>query len=276
MNNSELKKLCKKIRRDILEISYNAHIGHVGSALSIVEILSVLYFNILKIRPNNPKWASRDRFILSKGHASAALYSTLYRRGYFSRKVLEEYCQDGGLPTVHPEFNGLRGIDHPSGSLGHGLSVSSGLAFGIKKLGSSQRVFCLLSDGELNEGEVWEAAMFSSQHKLDNLTAIVDLNGKQGLGDTREIISMDPLDKKWQSFGWEVISIDGHDLSQITQALKQPSDKPRVIIARTIIGKGVSFMEGNFKWHYYDPKLEHLNIALKELKNDYTKKGKPL
>ncbi len=260
-----LTEIARQIRRTILKISHNAHIGHIGSSFSIVDILITLYFSVLNVHPSDPQWENRDRFILSKGHAAAALYSILHKRGFFDRQTLETFCQDGSRLLVHPEYNQLPGIDAGTGSLGHGLSLGVGMAVAAKKLSKGYRTFVLISDGESEEGSVWEAAIFAGHHKLNNLTVIVDCNGTQGLGQTKDILNLEPLDQKWSSFGWEVTAVDGHNISQLLKAFSKKSDKPHVILAGTIMGRGVSFMEGNFQWHYYDMNPQQLQAALEEL-----------
>lgn len=262
-----LERVCRLVRRDVLTISHNAQIGHVGSAFSVVEILVSLYFGVLKIDPKIPNWEERDRFILSKGHAAAAYFSVLCRRGFVSEKQLKTFCMEGSKLMVHPEWNGLAGIEHGTGSLGHGLPVGTGMAYAAKIIGKEYRVFVLISDSEIQEGETWEAAMFAAHHKLDNLTVVVDYNGTQAFGEVKDILGIEPINEKWKAFGFEVSEVDGHDVKKLVAELaSHKSKKPRVIIAKTVIGKGVSFMEGDWKWHYYDPKKEHLEKALEELK----------
>ena len=253
VESSNLAVLTRELRREILNISYRAKVGHVGSALSIIDILAVLYFRILKIDPKNPQEAGRDRFLLSKGHAASALYTVLSRRGFFSKEELDTFCQDGTRLAVHPEDTSLPGIEYASGSLGHGLSFGTGLALGGKKEKNPFRVFVLMSDAECDEGSIWEAAMFASHHRLDNLTAVIDYNQSQALGNVSEILSLEPFQEKWKSFGWQVEEIDGHDLAALEGRLSRlplQKDKPSVFIARTALGKGVSFMENKLDWHY--------------------------
>lgn len=267
MNNIQLENICRSVRSDILNMSYKAGIGHIGSALSTVEILTTLYFGILNINPKKPNWKDRDRFILSKGHAAASFYSVLARKGFFSQDKLATFCQENSQLIVHPEFNGLSGIDFASGSLGHGLSVATGIAYGAKLLKKSFKVFVLVSDAEINEGSVWEAAMFAGHKKIGNLFAILDYNHSQGLGKTENILDLEPLIAKWKAFNFETEEVDGHDLTSIAKALKRltKSSKPKVLIAKTKIGKGVSFMEGDFRWHYYNLTKEQYNKALHEV-----------
>jgi transketolase len=240
----------KEVRRLILEESKRANVGHIGSALSIADILSVLYSAVLRI--SKPDDADRDRFILSKGHASLALYSALYMRGWLTRDELHTYCGDETLLGVHPEHV-IAGIDFSTGSLGHGLPLGAGAALAARFLGSSRRVFVLVSDAECNEGSLWEAVMFAAHWKLSNLVAIVDLNGQQALGYTREVLSLENMVERWRIFGWDSHEVGGHDRPALLELLAGFDVKPgppHVVIARTTFGRGVSFMEGQVKWHY--------------------------
>jgi transketolase len=264
----DLKKLCKLVRQDVLTISHNAHMGHVGSSFSVIEILVVLYFSILNVSSKEPRDPNRDRFILSKGHAAAALFSVLFQKGFISKKEIETFCKNDSRLLVHPEWNGLSGVEHGTGSLGHGLSVAVGMAYAAKLLGKKFRVFVLVSDAEIQEGSAWEAALFAAHHKLDNLVVVLDYNGTQALGQVKEILDIDPIEKKWQAFNFETASIDGHDLKILTKTFKKfynEGKSPKIVIAKTVMGKGVSFMENDFCWHYYDLKSEHMTTALKEL-----------
>jgi len=276
ISNTKIEKICQLARRDMLTISHNAQIGHVGSSLSIIDLLTVLYFHVLNIHPSDPFWADRDRLILSKGHAAAGLFTVLHHRGFFSRDVLDTFCKDGGKLMVHPEFNDLPGIDWGTGSLGHGLSVAVGMAYAAKLMKKSFKVYAIVSDGEINEGVVWEAALFAGHHHLDNLIVVLDYNGSQGLGKTEEILNMEPLEDKWRAFNFNTSVINGHNVNEIVDTFDTlPQNlQPSIIIANTIIGKGVSFMEGDFRWHYYDPKPHHMNLALKEIKKPLEQKEK--
>lgn len=265
---SEYKKIAREIRRDILSMIRRAKAPHIGSSFSIVEILVALYFRCLSVSPDRAQDENRDIFILSKGHGCPALYSTLAHRGLFSPNVLNEFGVDGGTLELHPTRDVKRGIEVSTGSLGHGLSIAGGMAVAAKYDRSNRRVFTLLSDGETNEGSVWEAAMFASHHKLDNLIAIVDYNKIQALGRTREVVSLEPLADKWCAFGWEMEEIDGHSFEQIISTLESvpfQQGKPSVIIAHTIKGKGVSFMENELLWHYRCPDDAEYMRALQEL-----------
>lgn len=243
----------KAIRKDVLKMSYLSGSAHIGCSLSIVDLLTTLYFRILKINPQKPDWKNRDRFLLSKGHAAAALYATLAHRGFFSRKKLLTFCQDGGELCGHPEIDRVPGVEIMAGSLGHGLPMGVGMALAAKLDVSPFRIFVLLSDGECDEGSVWEAALSAAQFKLNNLIAIVDYNKFQALGKTNEILNLEPFIDKWRAFGWFAKEVDGHNFSQLLKVFEEISsgkNKPSVIIAHTIKGKGISFMENDFTWHY--------------------------
>lgn len=239
--------------------------GHIGSALSIVEILAALYSGCMRIAdPNDPQ---RDRFILSKGHSALALYAILFLRGCISEALLATYCSDGSHLGTHPERR-VVGIDFASGSLGQGLSFGAGSGLAARMQGSSRRVFVLLSDAECNEGSVWEAAMFAAHHRLSNLVAIVDVNGQQATGYTRDVLDLSPMSEKWQAFGWDVHTVDGNDLHQVTHVLNtldSGTGKPHVLIANTVFGKGVSFMEGQIRWHYLPLSENEFQQALTEI-----------
>lgn len=266
---NQLGKLAKEMRREIVGVSHKVNTGHVGSSLSIVDILVGLYFEVLKINPKQPWWPHRDRFILSKGHAALALYTVLAYRGFFSKKLLPNFIQDGSPLTGHPEGRLLPGIEATTGSLGHGLSVGVGMALAAKRLGQNYRVFVLLSDGECDEGEVWQAALFAAHHKLDNITVIIDYNKLQAFGRTKEVLELEPLVEKWRSFNWATREVDGHNLQTLTTTLaKVPfgRGRPSVVIAHTKMGKGVSFMEDKLDWHYLPPSAEQLKQAIEELR----------
>ncbi len=266
MNN--LKQIARNLRRDILDISYKAQVGHIGSALSIIDILSVLYYKILNIDPADSKNVDRDRFLLSKGHAASALYAVLCRKHFFTETELFTFCQNGGRLAVHPENMSLPGIEYASGSLGHGLAVAGGLALAGKKKHKQYRVFVLLSDAECNEGSIWESALFAAQQKLDNLVVIVDYNKMQAMGRTEDIIQLEPFIDKWKAFGWGTLEIDGHNLSEMEKKLSQipiQKNRPNAIIAHTTLGKGISFMEDKLNWHYLTMTEEHFKNAIREL-----------
>jgi len=264
------QNLAKKIRRLILEIAFKTQTHHLGSSFSIVDLLTVLYFRTLKINPKKPKDIYRDRLVLSKGHGCLALYITLAKRGFFSEKeLLKNYAKDGGKLGLHPDKGSLPGIEASTGSLGHGLSVGVGLSLAAKINKLSYKTFVIIGDGECNEGSIWEAAIFASQQKLDNMVVILDYNHLQGFGRTEEVINLEPLVGKWQAFGWSVKQIDGHNFKEIIEAFEQipfKKNKPNIIIANTIKGKGVSFLEDKLESHYKKINQGELRIALKELK----------
>lgn len=248
-----------------MEMTYVVGGSHIGCSLDIVEILVALYFKVLNINPKKPFWIERDKFILSKGHA--ALYVTLANRGFFPEAKLKQYCQDGSRLAAHVTLGSLPGIEATSGSLGHGLSIGAGMALAAKHKNLKSNIYVLTGDGECMEGSVWEAALFSSHHKLDNLIMIIDNNDLITLGHIKETLSIYPLDKKLESFGWLVVTVDGHNIDKIARALKTPhKGKPLAVIAHTIKGKGVSFMENHKEWHGKCPTKEEYELALNELK----------
>lgn len=260
--------LAREIRRDVLEMIYRRKAPHIGCSFSVVDILTVLYYKILKVDPKNPTNPGRDRFILSKGHAAPALYAVLRRRGFIDKEFLDSFAVDGGSLEIHPNRNLLQGIETSSGSLGHGLSLAAGMALAGKRDKNNWRVFALLGDGELDEGSCWEAIMFSSHNKLDNLVAIVDKNQCQILGKTSEVLGLEPLADKWRSFGWATKEINGHDFKGLLDtflSLPFEAGKPSCIIADTVKGKGVSFMENEIRWHDKFPDEEEYKRALAEL-----------
>lgn len=256
-----------RLRRRTIDMLWHSQAGHPGGSLSVAEILSVLYFGVMRIDPNRPAWEGRDRFVLSKGHAAPIYYAALVERGYFSEELLNTYDElDSGL-QAHP-YVGVPGIDCCSGSLGQGLSVGIGMALGGRLRGSELRVFVLLGDGELQEGQVWEAAMAASSLRLANLTAIVDANRLQLYGPVESIISVEPLADKWRAFGWNVVEADGHDCAALTSAFEAAvanAEQPTVVIAHTVKGKGVSFMENSVEWHSAAVTDEVREKALSEL-----------
>jgi transketolase len=252
----------KKVRRTILEIIHTTQSPHIGSSFSIVEILVALYHEILDLS----KGPDRDKFILSKGHACPALYATLFEHGFLTAQDLKGFAVDCGTLEQHPNMDQEKRIEVSTGSLGHGLSIGAGLALAAKVAKKDLGVFVLLSDGELNEGSVWEAALFAGHQKLKNLTALVDYNKMQALGFSKDILDLDPLGEKWESFGWHTQEVDGHDFGQILNAFGSRSSlRPNTIIFHTIKGKGVSFMENKLLWHYRAPDEEEYRLALKEL-----------
>jgi transketolase len=258
----------KNIKIAILHMTYRSGSSHIGSCLSIVHILYSLYFNILKIQPNQPQQPDRDKFILSKGHASAALYATLAERGFFPREYLQQFYVDGGLLPGHVDMTAVPGLEASVGSLGHGLSLGLGMAIANQQGKSPGQIYVLLGDGECNEGSVWEAVMLAAQLKLTNLTAIVDCNKLQGFGRTQDILCQKNLAERWRSFGWEAYEVDGHDVEELTLELNKAQSRPKVIIAHTMKGKGVSFMENKLEWHYKSPNDKEYELALAELTNE--------
>jgi transketolase len=253
------------IRRIILEQSKRAHVGHIGSALSVADIMAALYGHMLRV--DSPEDANRDRFILSKGHAALALYAALHLKGWLSQEQLDTFCGDGTLLGVHPE-HALRGVDFSTGSLGQGLSYGTGAALAARLQSSSRRVFVLVSDAECNEGALWEAVMFVAQHQLANLVVIVDFNGQQALGYTKDVMDLSPLAARWRAFGWDAHEVDGHDIDEMTEtvtALDTVSGPPHVLIANTTFGKGVSYMQNQIKWHYWPMSDAEYSGALSEI-----------
>jgi transketolase len=261
MNDSQVTPFA--IRRIVLEQSKRAHIGHIGSSLSIADIVAALYSRILNIpAPDDPE---RDRFVLSKGHAALAVYAALYLRGWIDRAALDSFHCDSSLLGVHPE-HALIGIDFCTGSLGTGLSLATGAALAARMQRSARRVFALISDAELNEGSTWEAIMFAAHHRLNNLIAIIDLNGQQALGYTKDVIALDGLAERWRAFGWDTHEVDGHDVDGLAAAVANLSgDKPHVLIARTTFGKGVSYMENKIRWHYMPMSDDEYRQAMLEI-----------
>jgi transketolase len=267
-SDEDLRVVVKRLRRDIVTMIGKAGSGHPGGSLSAVEIVTALYWRILRHQPSNPRWPERDRFILSKGHAAPVLYAVLAECGYFPKAELDTLRQIDSHLQGHADRNATHGVEMSSGSLGQGLSFAIGCALAGRLDKQAWRVYALLSDGECDEGQTWEAVMSAAKFKLDNLTAIVDKNGIQLSGFTRDIMNLDPLNKKWEASGWEVFEINGHDISQVLEALSKAQKvkgKPVVIIAHTVKGKGVSFMENNVDFHGKAPNAEQLEKALKEL-----------
>jgi transketolase len=263
-----LKNQARLLRIEILKMLTEAGSGHTGGSLSAADLVAALYFYKLRYKPENPTWPERDRFVLSKGHAAPLLYAVLAMSGYFDKSLLRTLRKMGSPLQGHPCSKMLPGVEVSTGSLGQGLSVANGMAMGLKLQGLNSRVYCLLGDGELQEGQVWEAAMSASHYKSDNLCAIIDLNGLQIDGPISSVKNIEPVDKKFQAFGWNTIEINGHDMTQIVDALDKAEElkgAPTVILARTIKGKGVSIFEGKVKYHGVAPTPEEFEIALKEL-----------
>lgn len=270
MDAAEKKQLeitACKIRMGIIEGVHSAKSGHPGGSLSIAEILTYLYFKAMNIDPENPKKADRDRFVLSKGHAAPALYSTLANRGYFDVELLKTLRHIGSILQGHPDMKHIPGVDMSTGSLGQGISAAVGMALSAKHFGDNYKVYAVLGDGEIEEGQVWEAAMFAGNKNLSNLTAFIDYNNLQIDGTIEEVNSAAPIDKKFEAFKWHTITIDGNDFDQIEAALKEAEtvDKPVAIIAKTVKGMGVSYMENAVNWHGAAPNDELYDQAMKEL-----------
>ncbi len=265
---ASLKEKARTLRIEILKMLTEAGSGHTGGSLSAADIVTALYFYKMRHNPADPKWRERDRFVLSKGHAAPVLYGALALSGYFDKQLLKTLRKIGSPLQGHPCSRKLPGIEISTGSLGQGLSIADGMALGLKIDGLSSRVYCMLGDGEIQEGQVWEAAMTAAHYKLDNLCAIIDNNGLQIDGHCHEVMFIEPIVKKWEAFGWHVIDINGHDMEAVVRALDEAEtirNKPSMIVARTIKGKGVSFFEGKVEYHGMAPTPEELEKALKEL-----------
>ncbi len=264
-----LDRIAAELRGEVIGLSHRAKTPHLGSSLSCLDLLAILYWEFLRIDPKKPGSPDRDRFILSKGHAAPALYVALCERGFFPTKFLEEYGKDGAALAEQPAPNCAAGVEWATGSLGHGLPVGIGMALAARIQKRNYRTVVLLSDGECNEGTVWEAAMFAAAQKLGSLTVLVDYNKWQATGRSEEVMALAPLRDKWEAFGWESYEVDGHDFAEIRAALTcavlPDRNKPLAIIAHTIKGRGVSFMEDDNNWHYRIPNAEELAAARKEL-----------
>jgi transketolase len=263
-----LKEKARTLRIEILKMLAEAGSGHTGGSLSAADIVAALYFYKMRHNPADPKWSERDRFILSKGHAAPVLYGALALTGYFDKPLLKTLRKLGSPLQGHPCSKKLPGVEISTGSLGQGLSIANGIAMGLKMDNLSARVYCLLGDGEIQEGQVWEAAMTAAHYKLDNLCAIIDNNGLQIDGHCCDVMYIEPIVNKWQAFGWHVIDINGHDMKAIVDALNKAETvkgQPTMIVARTVKGKGVSFFEGKVEYHGLAPTHQELEMALKEL-----------
>lgn len=268
MEVSELKQIAKEVRKGIITAVHSAKSGHPGGSLSAADIMTYLYFEEMNVDPEEPKKADRDRFVLSKGHVAPALYSTLAQRGFFPKEDLVQLRKTGSYLQGHPDMKGTAGVDMSSGSLGQGISVAVGMALSAGLSGESYRVYTLLGDGEIQEGQVWEAAMFAGFRKLDNLVVIVDNNNLQIDGPVDEVCSPYPIDEKFKAFNFHVINVDAHDFTELARAFEEARNtkgQPTAIIAKSIKGKGVSFMENNVKWHGSAPNDEEFKIAMADL-----------
>ncbi|MDE7157815.1 MAG: transketolase [Lachnospiraceae bacterium] len=268
MEVSELKQIANEVRKGIITAVHSAKSGHPGGSLSAADIMTYLYFEEMNVDPKEPKKADRDRFVLSKGHVAPALYSTLAQRGFFPKEDLVQLRKTGSYLQGHPDMKGTAGVDMSSGSLGQGISVAVGMALSARLSGETYRVYTLLGDGEIQEGQVWEAAMFAGFRKLDNLVVIVDNNNLQIDGPVDEVCSPYPIDEKFKAFNFHVINVDAHDFTELARAFKEAGNtkgQPTAIIAKSIKGKGVSFMENNVKWHGSAPNDEEFKIAMADL-----------
>ena len=268
MNNLELSKIANEVRKGVIKSTHAAKSGHPGGSLSVTDIMTYLYFEEMKVDPQNPKWAERDRLVLSKGHVAPALYATLAEKGFFPKEDLLTLRHVGSYLQGHPDMKGIPGVDMSSGSLGQGVSCAAGMALAAKLDNKDYRVYAITGDGEIEEGQIWEAAMFAGFRKLDNLVVIVDNNNLQIDGAIDEVCSPYPIDKKFEAFNFHTIVINGNDFDEIRAALKEARETkgmPTAIIARTTKGKGVSFMENQVGWHGKGPNDEECKIALEEL-----------
>lgn len=276
MSTIELKRMANTIRQDIIKMLVPAKSGHPGGSLSSADIVACLYFHEMNIKPEDPKWSDRDRFVLCKGHAAPVLYAALAEKGFFAREELMGLRQTGRMLQGHPDMKKIPGVDMSTGSLGQGLSVANGMALAARLDQKNYHVYALLGDGEITEGQVWEAAMAASHYKIDNLTAILDLNGLQIDGPTEKVMSSAPLKEKWLAFGWHVIEIDGHNIDALLAAFTEAREvkgKPTIILAHTVKGKGVSFMEDQVGWHGNAPSAEQAEQALQELQEEAAQLG---
>ena len=270
IDTADPRVLAWLIRRHGLEMTHISRGSHIGAVFSVAEIIAVLYTSVLRVRPEEPDWPERDRLILSKGHAGAAIYAALAERGFFPVEELSTHYANGSRLSGHVSAKGVPGVEFSTGSLGHGLAVASGLALGARMNGEKWRAYAVLGDGECDEGEVWESALQARQYKLDNLIAVVDHNRMQSLDFCENTLSLEPFADKWRAFGWRTLVVDGHDTDALRRAFgqcrgAQGSGVPSVIIAQTTKGKGVSFMENNILWHYRTPQGEEYEAALQEL-----------
>lgn len=267
MDIKELENKAKEIRRQVVRLIFEAKGGHIGGALSATDIITALYYHVMKVDPQNPKCEERDRFVLSKGHSVEPYWCILADLGFIEKDELKTYSQFGTRLIGHPN-NKVPGVEMNTGSLGHGLPVAVGMAIAAKKDNRTNKVYVLMGDGEQTEGSVWEGAMAASHYQLDNLIAILDRNGLQISGNTEDVMSLEPLADKWKAFGWYVVSVDGNSMSDLVEALDGAPGilgKPTLILANTTKGKGVSFMENKASWHHHAPTREHYDLALQEL-----------
>jgi transketolase len=263
---TETEEFALKLRRHVVRMCSRGGSSHVASGLSIADIVAVLYGDVLKLDPSRPDWPERDRFILSKGHAGACIYAALAERGFFDVSALDAHYSNGSSLSGHVSHKGVAGVEVSTGSLGHGLGIAAGMAFNLRRLGGSQRVFVVLSDGECDEGSIWEAAMFAGHHRLANLCAIIDYNKLQSLGRVSDTVNLEPFGAKWRAFGWHSLRIDGHNHDALRTAFAERADnRPTCIVADTVKGRGVSFMEDDVLWHYRAPRGDEYVAAMREL-----------
>lgn len=259
-------ELALRLRRHVVRMCSRGGSSHVGSGLSIADIIAVLYGGVLRVDPARPEWSERDRFILSKGHAGACVYAALAERGFIDVSVLDAHYRNGSNLSGHVSHKGVPGVELSTGSLGHGLGIGTGMAFNLKRMGGNQRVFVVLSDGECDEGSVWEAALFAGHHRLENLCAVIDYNKLQSIGRVSDTVSLEPFAAKWRAFGWSAQCVDGHDHDALHRAFAdRAANRPTCIIADTVKGRGVSFMENEVLWHYRAPQGEEYVAAMREL-----------
>ena len=268
INSQNLEKFALKIRKHAINMTNTGGSSHIGSILSIADILAVLYGSVMSYKADEPKWPGRDRFILSKGHAGAGVYAVLAESGFMSLDKLKTHYQDGSDLSGHVSHKGIPGVEFSTGSLGHGLPVATGMALAAKINKQQHNTYVLMSDGECDEGSNWEAALFAPHHKLDNLVVIIDRNKLQSIHSTEDTLGLEPFVDKWQAFGWNVVNIDGHDHEQLISACNSKiMGKPLCVIANTTKGKGISFMENQVLWHYRSPQDEEYESAMRELDN---------
>jgi len=263
----DTEALALRLRRHVVRMCNRGGSSHVGSCLSMADIVAVLFGDVLRLEPAQPHWPGRDRFILSKGHAGACIYAALAERGFFPVGELADHYQNGSKLSGHVSSKGVPGVELSTGSLGHGLGVGAGMALQLRRAGGAQRTFVLMSDGECDEGSVWEAALFAAHNRLGNLCAIIDFNKLQSLAPVAETLALEPFGAKWRAFGWDVVRVDGHDHAALRRALsaENGNGRPRCVIADTVKGKGVSFMENQVLWHYRAPAGEEFAAAMHEL-----------
>ena len=264
---STTEELALALRRHVVRMCGSGGSSHVGSGLSMADIIAVLYGEVLRVDPADPTWPGRDRFILSKGHAGACVYAALAERGFFPIEMLDQHYRNGSRLSGHVSHKGVPGVEVSTGSLGHGLGIGAGMAMQLRRTGGRQRVYVVLSDGECDEGSTWEAALFAAHHGLASICAVVDYNKLQSLGPVSETLGLEPFALKWRAFGWTALQVDGHDHQALKLAFEEAarSERPTCILANTVKGRGVSFMEDQVLWHYRTPRGEELDAALREL-----------